>query len=142
MQQSPKRHKILLVDDDADFSEVATVNLNYAGFSVTHAKSAKDAIKILKKKKAEFAIILSDHNMPHLSGLDFLLIVRGMSIAIPFYILSSNQDLTESGAISKGAHGLFRKPIAWGPLFSAIHAVLGSGTGEPKRKIRSRKRVI
>ena len=81
---------ILIVDDDTDVMHILKRMLNNAGFErITTTSNVQAAIE--KATNGLFDLIISDWNMPGLSGLDFLHQVR-KSHAIPFIMLTSNAD--------------------------------------------------
>jgi CheY-like chemotaxis protein len=70
----PSRPKILVVDDDRAVRSSLAMLLEASGYEVTTATNGFDALLQLKKKLP--AIVLSDLNMPEMSGFEFLSVVR------------------------------------------------------------------
>jgi CheY-like chemotaxis protein len=70
----PERHHLLVVDDDESVREVFTLLLEKEGYVVTTANNGFDAL--LKLKKIAPEVIISDLNMPEMSGFEFLSVVR------------------------------------------------------------------
>src|SRR6476646_10933596 len=70
----PVKHHLLLVDDDESVREVFTLLLEKEGYVVTTANNGFDAL--LKLKKIAPEVIISDLNMPEMSGFEFLSVVR------------------------------------------------------------------
>jgi CheY-like chemotaxis protein len=68
------RHSILVVDDEASIRETTGKFLAAAGYDVSIAENGFDALLELKKKTPD--MILSDLNMPQMSGFEFLSVVR------------------------------------------------------------------
>lgn len=70
--QSPHGpERILLVDDSSFFRNMLTPLLNISGYQVTTVESAADAIKLCESG-AEFDVIVSDIEMPGMSGFEFV----------------------------------------------------------------------
>jgi CheY-like chemotaxis protein len=68
------KHEILVVDDDSAVRDTLTLVLQSSGYEVTTATNGFDALLQLKRKLP--AIVLSDLNMPQMSGFEFLSVVR------------------------------------------------------------------
>lgn len=64
---SKPQFRVLVVDDDPTICDLLTTKLKFAGFSTKACTSGEDALKILEKDK--FDAIISDLNMPGISGL-------------------------------------------------------------------------
>jgi len=71
---TPVKHQLLVVDDDQSVREVFTLLLEKEGYQVTTANNGFDAL--LKMKEMIPEVIISDLNMPEMSGFEFLSVVR------------------------------------------------------------------
>ena len=67
-------HDILVVDDDHAVCESLAMVLTASGYSARTAEHGLDALFQLRQKQA--AIIISDLNMPQMSGFELLSVVR------------------------------------------------------------------
>jgi two-component system chemotaxis sensor kinase CheA len=89
---APEKAKaaVLIVDDSAFFRNMLQPLLGAAGYAVTTAASAEDALR-LRDAGARFDLILSDIEMPGLSGVEFARVVRGTGdwAEVPMVALSS-----------------------------------------------------
>src|SRR5881275_804860 len=72
---TPVKRRILVVDDDESVREVFTVMLQEKGYQVATAKNGFDALVKLKEVVIP-DVIISDLNMPKMSGFEFLSVVR------------------------------------------------------------------
>jgi CheY-like chemotaxis protein len=71
----PVKHRILVVDDDESVREVFTLMLRKEGYDLATAENSLDAL--LKLKDVVIPdVIISDLNMPEMSGFEFLSVVR------------------------------------------------------------------
>lgn len=70
----PCRHEILVVDDDAAVRDSIVLLLRASGYNVIAAIDGFDAL--LQLKKSVPAVVISDLNMPQMSGFEFLSVVR------------------------------------------------------------------
>jgi CheY-like chemotaxis protein len=68
------KHEILVVDDDPAIRDSLAQVLQSSGYDVTTATNGFDALLQLKRRLP--AIVLSDLNMPEMSGFEFLSVVR------------------------------------------------------------------
>jgi two-component system chemotaxis sensor kinase CheA len=82
--------RVLVVDDSAFFRNMLRPLLSAAGYEVSVATSAEEALR-LREEGQQFDLILSDIEMPGLSGLDFAQAVRvgGTWAQTPMIALSS-----------------------------------------------------
>ncbi|WP_142849956.1 chemotaxis protein CheW [Telmatospirillum sp. J64-1] len=85
------QRRVLLVDDSPFFRNLLTPLLSVAGYDVTAVDSADKALA-LRDTGREFDIIISDIEMPGLSGFDFATAVRseGPWRQVPMVALSSH----------------------------------------------------
>ena len=74
MATSPVRHQILVVDDEEAVRDVFARILQAEGYEVATAENGFDALLKLKHFSPE--VIVSDLNMPKMSGFEFLSVVR------------------------------------------------------------------
>ena len=68
------RFRILVVDDDSSIRETATLILESEGFEVLTAADGVEGLHSLSKSLPD--LIISDLNMPRMSGFEFLAVVR------------------------------------------------------------------
>src|SRR5947199_859681 len=68
------KHEILIVDDDDAVRDSVASLLQSRGYHVTTAIHGFDAL--LRMKKSVPAVVVSDLNMPQMSGFEFLSVVR------------------------------------------------------------------
>src|ERR1043166_5501167 len=70
----PSKHEILIVDDEAVVRDTLVMLLQASGYDASAAVNGFDALLQLKRRVP--AIVLSDLNMPQMSGFEFLSVVR------------------------------------------------------------------
>ncbi len=104
-----KRLRVLHVDDDVSFSEVSKNILSLFGnFEVDTAESAEAAYR--KMGSNSYDAIVSDYEMPHKNGLDFLMELRAQKIEIPFILLTGKgREEIAIKALNLGADGYVSK---------------------------------
>lgn len=106
--------KILLVDDDELFRDLASDMLETIGHSVTAVTSAEEALEILKSSTS-YNLILTDISMPIIDGIELIKRIRVFNQTIPIYAISgggrmNGQDL-KSLSIKSGADKYITKPF-------------------------------
>jgi CheY-like chemotaxis protein len=78
---------VLAVDDDEPVLATTAMRLRRAGYEVVEAESGLAAINILESR-SDIAVVLSDCQMPHMSGMELAKIVRERWPRIPFIAVS------------------------------------------------------
>jgi len=71
---APSRRRVLVVDDVSDVTEMLSVLLTHAGYEVTTASSAPQAIELARK--TQFEMIVSDIGMPEMNGYELAQVLR------------------------------------------------------------------
>jgi CheY-like chemotaxis protein len=122
---------ILVVDDEPDvevlFRQQFRRDLRASRFSMEFAQSASKALaRIADAGDESLILILSDINMPGMSGLEMLPRVRAERPDVPVIMITAYGDVeTRRKAIERGAVGLLTKPIDFALLRQEIDLRLG-----------------
>jgi CheY-like chemotaxis protein len=117
---------ILVVDDEPDvadlFRQQFRKELRASRFAMEFAQSAPDALaRVNAAEDASLILILSDVNMPGMSGLELLPRARQARPDVPVIMITAYGDAdTRRKAIEGGAAGLFTKPIDFPELRGEI----------------------
>jgi PAS domain S-box-containing protein len=109
-RQASEAIRILHVDDDIDFAEMATafVEREDDRFEVETANSVNDGLARLAD--STFDCIISDHDMPSQNGIEFLKAVREDYPELPFILYTGKgSEEVASDAISAGATDYMQK---------------------------------
>lgn len=104
--------RILLVDDDLDIRELCRALLMHAGHEVVCTDGAINALHYLRR--TPFEVLITDANMPNLSGFDLLKMVKleGRFQDLSIVMLTGRKTKEDVAlAISSGAHDYIVKPI-------------------------------
>jgi len=82
---------VLLVDDDPFFRELLAMRLAREQLEVHHAEDGIDALMKLRQKLPQ--VIVSDLQMPRMSGIEFIKVVRRRFPSLPVIVLSGSSQL-------------------------------------------------
>jgi CheY-like chemotaxis protein len=126
---------ILVVDDEPDVAELFRQKfgkeLRASRFAMEFAHSAREALeRVGAADAAGLVLILSDVNMPGMSGIELVPRAREARPDVPVIMITAYGDAeTRRKAIEAGAAGLFTKPIDFPELRVEIGRRLESGAG-------------
>ncbi|MGE5790155.1 MAG: chemotaxis response regulator CheY [Syntrophaceae bacterium] len=123
-----KNLKILIVDDFATMRKVIRNLLKQGGFeNVVEAEDGVAALKVLKSQPVDF--IISDWNMPNMSGLELLKAVRSDDElkALPFLMVTA-EALKDNvvAAVKAGVSNYIVKPFTAEVLNEKIEKIVKS----------------
>jgi two-component system chemotaxis response regulator CheY len=118
---------ILLVDDSKTMRGIVQRAIRQAGYRGLSVGEAENGAQALEKLRAEQPrLILSDWNMPEMSGIDFLVQVRAQANKVPFgFITSENSAGIRQLAMDSGASFLITKPFSPEDVQAALSPILG-----------------
>ena len=125
---------ILVVDDEPDvealFRQQFRRELRAQRFTMDFANSAASALaRIAETIEQSLVLILSDINMPGMTGLEMLPKVRAIRPDVPIIMITAYSDPeTKRKAIEGGATGLLAKPIDFTLLRSEIDSRIQAGS--------------
>ena len=117
---------ILVVDDEPDvealFRQHFRRDLRDGRFAMEFAQSAPAALQCISNAgAASLILILSDINMPGMSGLELLPKAKAARPDVPIIMITAYGDAdTKRKALESGADALFTKPIDFGMLRNEI----------------------
>ena len=130
---------VLVVDDERDvedlFRQQFRRELRSGLFLMDFAYSAPEALaRIAKPNDVHLILLLSDINMPEMTGLELLPKVRELRPDVPVVMITAYGDNdTRAKALKAGAAGFFTKPIDFKLLRDEIaerlHAFQNSASG-------------
>lgn len=121
---------VLIVEDDADFSEVVSSYLRLHGYTCVQAYSGSEAaLRCFEPAggAAQFDVILTDLMLPGLSGEEFIARLREKS-NVPVIVMSAKGALTDKvGLLRMGADDYLVKPFELEELLARVEARLRRG---------------
>ena len=120
---------ILVVDDEESLRLTLKLKLKAAGFDVDVAEDGEAAIEKLKAGK--FSAILLDINMPRMSGIEALGIIRQQFPQVETVMLTGFADFTTAiECLKNGARDYLVKPIDTTELITRLKSILRSKSSE------------
>jgi YesN/AraC family two-component response regulator len=116
---------ILVVDDEADmealFRQKFRKEIKEKSFNFHFVTSGELALQFLGSQTAEIVLILSDINMPGMSGLELLKHIKDRFSKLPVIIVSAyGDDSNYKTAMKYGAEDFVTKPIDFEELKKKI----------------------
>jgi CheY-like chemotaxis protein len=117
---------VLVVDDEPDvevlFRQQFRHDLRAARFTMEFAQSGSAALeRITDTEAASLILILSDINMPGMSGLELLPKARAARPDVPIIMITAYGDAeTKRKAFAGGAEALLTKPVDFALLRNEI----------------------
>lgn len=125
MQISPKTHRILIVDDEAELREMLVDLFEAQGFEVLSAKNGAEALKLCLENTYDF--VLTDERMPGGNGIDFIVALSAQRPSIPPVALMTGHHEVELAEVRKlGILEVFPKPFKFKDICEFIRAHLPS----------------
>lgn len=115
--------RILIVDDMGSIRQVIAALLKDSGYETAQASSGALALELLKK--TQFDLVLSDWNMPGMSGSEFVTAIRAKDQLIPVVMVTAEADrarILEMQAI--GVNGYLIKPFKQQALLAVLAKIL------------------
>lgn len=132
VQTKPEKTRLLLVDDDDDFREAASAELEYLGFDVTAISNGEAMLDSFAAGK-EVDVIVLDWCMPTQVGIDLLPRLRANGITVPVVFLTGVPAAAyESAALDGGAFDFVDKSRGLPILAKRLRRVLETAVKDQK----------
>ncbi|MGC8769890.1 MAG: sigma-54-dependent transcriptional regulator [Brevinematia bacterium] len=124
---------VLVVDDEKNIREGLKTALKLENFEVVTSEDGKDGLEKLELFCPD-AVIL-DLKIPHISGMEFLKKVQGISCDTPVIILTGHGGVDEAvEAMKRGAYDFLTKPVN----IEKLALIINRAIEERKRKDREK----
>ncbi len=119
--------KILIVDDSGIMRKIVTRTLRQAGFGDHDTEEAENGIDALAKIEADAPdLVLTDWNMPEMSGIELARAMNEKDLGIPFaFITSECTKEMRDEANEAGAVAFLTKPFTAETLGETLGKILG-----------------
>ena len=117
--------RVLYVDDDEGMTLVVEGLLRRSGFDVTVYTDARKALADIGARPGAFDLIVTDHNMPHCSGVELARIVTRQQPGLPVVISSGYvTDTLRAEAAGVGVRHVLHKENTLEELAELVRRVL------------------
>ena len=123
MAAMPRPARVLLVEDDTETLDAFSEALRLAGFQVDGVRSVGAALEALGHQV--YDVVLSDHGLPDVAGLDLLAALLGATPRTPRILCSGlvTEELLEQ-AREFGVFAVLSKPVRLEMLVLTVSAAL------------------
>lgn len=117
--------EILIVEDNLFARKLSRTLLEREGNTVTEVESAEDAVTILETRS--FNLIIMDHNLPGMTGLELMQIVRSKDNRTAILFITG-AVIDSYDIVNQGATAVLKKPFGLFDLRSAVaHCLRSAG---------------
>lgn len=124
---APQKH-ILLVEDDTELRRLIGAKLRASGVSVTEAVDGLEAADLFDEPvsgghpaHARFDLIIADHRMPFVPGLELLAGLRAARCTVPFILITAfAEPRLTADARALGADAVLSKPLSLDELVGLV----------------------
>jgi response regulator RpfG family c-di-GMP phosphodiesterase len=115
--------RVLVVDDESTARKLLSLILNGPAFRCISANSGEEALVALQREP--FDAVISDLNMPGISGLELLSEVRGCYPGMAFLVVTGTDDVDVGvAAMRTGADDYLVKPFREGTVLASLERAL------------------
>jgi DNA-binding response OmpR family regulator len=112
--------RVLLIDDDQDFLEVASERLSHSGFDVVATSDVRVVWKSLADGAHPLSAIVCDVQMPDESGTGLVSRIRASGSNIPVILITGHFDIDSEAARALGVNDVMTKPFDMASLVKRI----------------------
>ena len=117
--------KIFVVDDEAPIVELLAAVLKTSGYSVDVSTDSTEALAMISENPQSYDLLLTDLNMPHISGVELIQELRGGGFTGKIVMHSGSlQGDEESLMKTMGVDAILHKPAAMASILSIVRMVM------------------
>ncbi|NQZ89348.1 MAG: response regulator [Colwellia sp.] len=115
-----KNNRILLLDDDKSVLALVKRKLSGFGYQVSAFSDCNEALNTFSNAPEKFDLVISDLNMPQMTGVQFAEKVQAITANKPVIIITGTPEHVELGRSLAVVNNVISKPIAFSELQAAI----------------------
>ena len=117
---------VLLIEDQANVRDMILTLLTRLGYTTSFAESGLEGLDLIRENPTGFDVVITDHNMPKMTGLEMVNQVCEDLPDLPFILLSGHserkmQDMIDGHPAIKA---VLRKPVKKDILAETIETIL------------------
>jgi len=117
--------RILIVDDEPLLVRINQRRLEAHGYQVTASTDSREALKKIRNDPGRVDIIITDHAMPGLTGIELSKAVLAMESPIPIIMCTGYSDtVSEKEALAMGIRKYVHKPLHNSELLDAVREII------------------
>ncbi len=125
MMPAGGNERILLVDDEQMLADVWKELLENLGYQVTAKTSSLEALSLFRAEPGNFDLIITDHKMQGMVGLDLAREVRVIRPDIPIILYTGSIYLINRDEVEKvGIQSIMMKPCDLQAMAKTVRMVL------------------
>lgn len=126
----PDRQTLLIVDDEDRILSALRRCLRREGYEILTADTVDLALELVGERQVD--LVLSDHKMPGMSGVDLLQAVRRVQPAAARLLITGwSQAISQDDLAAAGVFTVIPKPWDDGELKQSLRAALVAATSGP-----------
>ena len=118
-----KRH-ILHIEDDPEVAGSVAQLLEMNGYEVTHAADGLSGLIAFNQDPDQWAVVLVDLNLPHVSGNSLLKEMHRLRPNLPLIVLTGAERGTSLEVFDQGAVILWHKPVSSTEILENLKALI------------------
>lgn len=113
--------RLLLIEDDIDLAELLIAYFKQKSIEVIHRTDPLQALQNILAQTQEYDAIITDLDLPGMSGLDLIKRLRSEGSIIPVILITVSNDVdTAIAAIDAGAYDFVVKPLHFPQLLISV----------------------
>lgn len=119
----PIKHRIMLVDDDREFSDLLCRRLLQRGYRVTELSHPRQALEAASLR--DYDVVVLDRSLPEIDGLHLMQMLNQQVANLQIVFLSGRGDAEdENAALACGAFAYLTKPCRLAQIEATIERAI------------------
>ena len=119
--------RLLLIDDEEILIDLYKKMLNGQGYEVRTETNPWEAIAVFRRQPENFDLVITDQNMPDMSGERLVRELKSLRPDIPVILCSGSDEMVaEEKNLDLGVNKHLTKPLLMRDMVLAIREVLGA----------------
>ena len=120
---------ILFLDDEEDLVNIGKLTLEGLGYTVTGVTNVEKALEFFRSSKESYDIVITDKNMPKMTGFGFARKIRSISPDIPILLCTGFKEKEDEEKFKDlRINAIITKPINKQEIAFAVRKVLDKKT--------------
>jgi PAS domain S-box-containing protein len=121
------RERVLVVDDEVDITDMLSIGLERLGYEVASVNSGREALEVFREDPGAWDVVVTDHLMPDLLGLDLARRIRAIRPDIVVIVCTGLDDGVVAEAAHKAGIGFSPKPASASAIAASIRDARAEG---------------